>query len=276
MRKLLATLIVTLSALLLAGCGGGGGGNGDDTASPSPPGKTITFQIPSAYTNIAYDISVMLPADYETDPTPRPVIYSLDAESRFNKLSGVLNDMPNAAKRAILVGIGNQGNARRFIDFEMDGAINYYRFLTLEAIPAIDARFRTDPKTRILSGHSLSGLLVVYALFMEQPGQRYFSALMPEDSSVQFQPANVYAMEQQMFDTSHDLPVTLVMTTSALFKDDLALCEQIRARNYGGLKLKFLGYGQDHVGMDVFAFRDSLSFIFNLGLPDSGTTETCQ
>jgi hypothetical protein len=38
---------------------------------------------------------------------------------------------------------------------------------------------------------------------MEQPGQRYFSALMPEDSSVQFQPANVHAMEQQMFDTSH-------------------------------------------------------------------------
>jgi hypothetical protein len=30
------------------------------------------------------------------------------------------------------------------------------------------------------------------------------------------------------------------------------------------------------VGMDVFAFRDSLSFIFNLDLPVSGTTETCQ
>ncbi len=274
MRRAILGLAACVLGLLLAGCGGGGV-NDPAPAVATPAGRTVSTSIASAQTGINYTIQIYFPASYDASSAAFPVVYQMDLESRFAPSIQVLQQRGTSA---VLVGIGNMGDARRFVDFEMPGAAAYYRFLTLELVPFIESQVRADPRQRILNGHSLSGLMVVYALFMEPPGNRHFASFISEDGSMFEQPDTLRAMEAATYAASHDLPVKLALSADfgGNLSNVLPLCQQINSRAYAGLQMEMLEYGLGHVPMDVHAFGDSLDFLFGVARPPDGTVVSCK
>jgi predicted alpha/beta superfamily hydrolase len=270
LRLATATLFVAIAA-----CGGGGGGGTTASTPPSSSAATRDIKaITSAHAGITYGVQISLPAGYAESTRRYPVVYIGDAEGRFVPLANIVEGQ---RRPVILVAIGNMGADRRWIDFTMPGAAAYYRFLTLELLPMIDAAYRTDPAQRIYSGHSLGGEFTMYALYLEQPNQRYFSAFISEEGSFWFdsdrrlqsvlgaEPAG--QMERDMLARGRDLPVTLVMAGDSQGNGSLVsqLYEHITQRGYTSLRTTSLKYSLGHVPMDNPAFTDALAFV--LGPP---------
>jgi len=222
---------------------------------------------------MAYDLDIWLPPGYGQGTTDYPVVYAMDCEYRFTTLVSVLRQSAaTGGPRAILVNVCAGSSARRWVDFTMPGAAAYFRFLTQELIPSIDARYRTQSGNRILSGHSLSGEFAMYALYMENPASRYFTSIVSAecscwyDASMNFsqQLAQPIAMEQAMYDASPRLPINLVMAGDALSNDPevSAAYNVIANRHYQDLRSTHSTYRLGHVPMDGPAFGDALKFIF--------------
>lgn len=262
-QRLVGMLAGMLVAALIAACGGGGGGE-----PLPPPGSTQRSTIQSAETGLAYDLMLWLPPGYAQDTARYPVIYAMDCEYRFNTLSGV---MQSRGSRAILVNVCAMGTARRWVDFTMPGAAAYHRFLTRELIPFIDASLRTDPAHRTLTGHSLSGEFVLYALYLEDPANRQFDAFVSEECSCWYDAAQHFsaqlaeplAMEQALFAADPVLPVTLVMAgdTTSNGPQVRAVHDQLAARHYAQLQLYLRQYSLGHTPMDGPAFTDALALL---------------
>lgn len=262
-----ARLPAILVLALAASCGGGGGG---DPASAVPEGTRSMSSINSTHAGTTYNYQVFLPAGYAQGTARYPVIYAADGEYRFPVLSSALEA---SRRNVILVNVWHMGSARRFVDFTLPGAEAYYRFLTRELIPSIDALYRTDPSNRVYSGHSLSGEFALYALFMEREGERSFSAILSGEGSLWARNDGSFdgalgdtglALERAMFARGRNLPVTLVMagdTTSngprvTQFHDYLA------GRGYTGLRLTLRSYSMGHLPMDGPSFTDALPVLF--------------
>jgi enterochelin esterase-like enzyme len=249
----------------LAGCGGGGGAS--EAADPTAT-QVSRSALASKYTGITYGFNIVLPASYAQGSTRYPVIYATDSEYRFLTLSGL---MQSARLQAILINIDATSSARRWIDFTMPGAFAYFRFLTEELIPVIDASFRTDPTRRTLSGHSLSGEFAMFALYLDTPGRRAFSAIVSEEGSFWYDDGLVVhdeldeatEMERQMHDADPQLPVTLVLAgdTTGNGPRVRRLHAFFAARGYTILRLAHLEYTLGHVPMDGPAFIDALRFV---------------
>lgn len=149
----------------------------------------------SKITGRTYHVSIFRPAD-SVPPPPEgfPVVYLTDADYIFHTAAEALamQSYGLQAKPAIIVGIGyGQGLAvatrDRFADLtpsqpdaahaamfrggpyfdgaSYGGAEPFYRFLTEELRPQIDAAYKTDRNDNILWGHSLGGLFGLHVLF---------------------------------------------------------------------------------------------------------------
>jgi len=253
---------------LLAACGGGGGGG--DAPSAAPAGTRTQSAIHSVETGVTYNYQVYLPASYAQGTSRYRVVYAADGEYRFPVLADVLE---RDRREVILVNVWHMGGSRRWIDFTMPGAEAYYRFLTRELIPAIDATYRTDPARRIYSGHSLSGAFAMYALYLERPGQRYFGAFISGDGSFWATPNEIFesptggepaaTMERQMFERDRSLPVSLVLagTTQGNGARVSQLGAHLSSRGYTNLRLRTLTYTNGHLEMDAPSFSEGLAFI---------------
>lgn len=139
-------------------------------------GRFSEFEIASAEMHATQSIWVRLPENYR-EAESYPVLYLLDADGHFNYTADFLDYLakPYAQKipATILVGIRSKSPAWRFQYFTPDlgveaagkqGEANgFIAFLEKELIPEIAKRFKTN-STRILVGHSLAGLLTLYAL----------------------------------------------------------------------------------------------------------------
>src|SRR5687768_2291314 len=116
-------------------------------------------------------ILVRVPANYERSQTRYPVIYMLDAHPPQNAMmAGMVEQQVwgSVMSDAIIVGIQNTNRVRDMTPTPGDragagGAEKFLRFIETEVIPFVDKNFRTEPY-RIIAGHSLAGLFVVYAL----------------------------------------------------------------------------------------------------------------
>ena len=142
-----------------------------------------------------------------------------------------------------------------------------------QLIPFIEASYRANPANRVLSGHSLSGELVLYALYMEDPAQRYFTSIISEECSCwydasrnfQQQLALPIAMELAMYESDPVLPINLVIAGDSLGNEANALVvyDTITRQHFQNLHSTQPIYALGHVPMDGPAFSDALSFIFN-------------
>jgi predicted alpha/beta superfamily hydrolase len=240
-------------------------------------GTTLSMEITSVQTQFSYPIDVWLPPGYSDGTARYPVVYATDCEYRWpDLLQDVQGFAAQGGTKVILINICAGSTDRRLVDFTMPGAAAYYRFLTLELIPLIDATYRTDPTNRTLSGHSLSGEFAIWALYLEDPAHRFFSSIVSaagsfwvDDSSQESSTATddplATAYDNAMFAaTNSDLPINLV------FAGDYALNlprvselnDQFTARKYHNLRQRFGAYGFSHTQMDGPSFADALAFIF--------------
>lgn len=273
-----------LLLLLVAGCGGGGGGagaafplSGTGAAGTTTPvqqplsSRVVSQSIKSGKTGATYNVEVFVPASYEANSDQYPTIYALDGDATFNlsqtRFSNFRSILEKSGTKAILVGIG--GTARRQEDYNLPGAIAYHEFLTSELIPFIEARYRADPKKRMLSGLSTSGNLAATALFLEGAKELVFSYFLSSEAAFWQQLQDVEALEQKMFDSlaGRPLPATLILAQcsderSCNTKYVHAMYTRMAARNYAGLNLIETYFpANGHADMDLPAFEDAISRI---------------
>ena len=103
-----------------------------------------------------------------------PVLYLLDGQRNFGHAVGTLDllNQSNMAQEMIVVAIANTHRSRDFTptydenynEWGMSGgADNFLDFIEKELVPYINENYRAN-HFKIISGHSLGGLLSVYAL----------------------------------------------------------------------------------------------------------------
>ncbi len=147
-----------------------------DAGTPLEIGRT--YRIESRTLSETRVIDVVLPASYGSDSTRRyPLLLVLDGEyehqiaasiSQFYAETGQVPEM-------IVVGVRNTNRQRDMTTPpvtgfqlppeapEAGGAERFLAFLGDELLPYLDQRYRTTP-LRVIVGHSLGGLLSIYAL----------------------------------------------------------------------------------------------------------------
>ena len=139
------------------------------------------------------------------------------------------------------------------------GEAAFLQFIAGELVPFVEATFASDPKRRILLGHSHGGSFVLYALFNEAPASRLFGAYLASDASIDCMSATVYGWESGYAGANTALPVRLHVSYAANL-GNVAFAQQIDGRHYGGLKMVAQAYGGGHIGMIPAAFADALTF----------------
>jgi predicted alpha/beta superfamily hydrolase len=147
-----------------------------DPGTPLEIGRT--YRIASRTLGETRVIDVSLPTSYRSDSTRRyPLLLVLDGEyehqiaasiARFYAETGQVPEM-------IVVGVRNTNRQRDMTTpavggfqvppevGEAGGAERFLSFLGDELLPDLDRRYRTAP-LRVITGHSLGGLLAIYAL----------------------------------------------------------------------------------------------------------------
>ncbi len=141
------------------------------------------FPIESTAVGRKYHIFVRFPEGYSQSTEAKyPVVYLLDGDSLFPLLAPTHLFLTYDEKlpEAILVGIsygGFDSINKRHVDFsapatdatsEQGGAPKFLSFLKSELIPAVENRYRTDPKRRVLLGQSRGGYFVLWSA-LEDP-----------------------------------------------------------------------------------------------------------
>lgn len=258
-------------AAFTTACGGGGD---SESLPPSPAqsvGRVVSLSLSSQKLGYTYAIDVYLPASYDTGSAAYPTLFALDGDSQFDGINTRFDNFRQILQRkgtnAILVGIG--GTVRRQTDYNFPGATVFHDFLATELIPLIDARFRTVPNKRVLSGISTSGNLAATALFLEAGATLRFSHFLSAEGAFWQQPDIVNALEQQMFDATQgrEIAATLILVratgasnTNATYVHDLFL--RIEARRYAGLKLVETSFATAHAAVDNPSFEDAIGRIF--------------
>ncbi|HEY1606466.1 MAG TPA: alpha/beta hydrolase-fold protein [Allosphingosinicella sp.] len=139
------------------------------------------FRLESKAVGRAFHIYVRYPEDYGKDPSRLyPVVYLLDGDSAFPILApehlflSYDEHLPEAIVVGIAYGSFDPAVNRRDVDFHWPdaaippgkaGAPAFERFLETELIPAVERRYRADPRRRILVGQSFGGAFVLYSAF---------------------------------------------------------------------------------------------------------------
>jgi uncharacterized protein len=184
--------IMILLAILLGSCThAAGAGVQPETHPPLVLPNTEVHRLTAA-SGRSYLLHVQLPESYATgDSLSYPVLYLTDAEAELMGMyTGIVLALRVARRvpELIMVGIADGDMADHFRLRRLDytpsvrppadpasgGAGAFLEFLREEAIPFIEARYRTGPGDRGIWGHSFGGLFAAYAL-LNSPGtfQRY-------------------------------------------------------------------------------------------------------
>ncbi len=268
----------SLVLITLAACGGSNDGGSNDVVFSEPDETTAQMQTPpntstgqeeflSAVTGISYPVDIYLPPNYSDDGPALSVIYELDgqwvSESHANIISA-LN------KEVIYIVIHQGPENRRFTDFLLPGAEDYFQFFTQEFIPHIESRFNIDPDNRTLAGASAGGFFTALAMLMDDPINPVFNNYLSMDTPfLSAQYSLLMGLEENRFLTSQTMDVTLILTGALLpasiggFADEVDVFqEQLENRNYSGLEIVREDYDVDHFGIADPSFSDMLELLF--------------
>ena len=121
------------------------------------------------------ELLVHLPNNYRKNTMLNyPVLYLIDGQRNFNHVAGTLDLLNQSymAQEMIIVAIKNTHRTRDLTPTYDEsynewgisgGADNFLDFIEQELIPYVNKNYRTN-NFKILSGHSLGGLLAVYTL----------------------------------------------------------------------------------------------------------------
>lgn len=129
------------------------------------------------------ELIIYLPAGYEASEKRFPVVYLLDARTRFLHTTGTVESLARTGHipEMIVVGVINTDRTRdltpEIVHTEAEveegfrtrarqdggGADRFLQFLGEELVPYVESRYRTEP-FRILIGHSFGGLFAIHAM----------------------------------------------------------------------------------------------------------------
>ncbi len=167
------------------------------------------------------DLIVSLPKSYQTSPDTRyPVLYTLDGETHFSLVSGMVDWLSQSAgeiPEMIIVAIPNTATSRgrdltaaKMPNGAGGGAALFREFISSEVIPYIDRTYRTQP-FRVLSGHSLAGLFVLDTMMTEPDLFGAYIAVSPYLIANQSD-EGLLARAGRYFENTERLPVTLELS----------------------------------------------------------------
>lgn len=163
-------------------------------------------------------------------------------------------------------------SARFGFDVRSGGAAEFLRFLREEAIPFVDANYRTTGD-RSLWGHSLGGLFALYTLF-ESPElfQRYGIS----SASLHFSEEALFAQEAAYADAHRALPARVFVSLGSEEEDislsTARLIDVLQKREYENLALGSQVF-QDETHVSVFpaAFTRGVRFLYAAPAVESET-----
>jgi hypothetical protein len=253
--------LVALLGVLAAGCGGGGG---ESSVAPSTmAGSTQTRSISAQSNGSIYPLYIYLPPSSVAIRANLPTVYLLDGESRFQSLVDIVEAMH---AQVMIVAIGNEAlRARDYVPANIctpggGGEAAFLQFVGTELVPFVEGTFASDPRRRILLGHSHGGSFVLYALFNEVPASRLFASYLASDSSIDCMSGTVFGWESAYAGANTALPERLHVSYSENVSGNVSLVQQMQTRHYAGLSMISRLYGGGHIGMIPAAFTDALTF----------------
>lgn len=266
----LMSLLLSLACLVSACAGGSSGGMIGLTpvvASQSPASAASApayvyagtlardKSIASKITGITYPYHVYLPENYATSGKSYPVMYATDGQWSFRAFSRMLDQH---RKAMILVSIEQGGPEpdRRAVDYSVNGAPAYARFLREELVPLIEASYRTT-EVRTYTGTSYGALLGSVMLSTEDVAKPFFSNYLLFDGSFWALTAKNIQDEDARFAASSRLAVHLILTSANApgnVRDVIDYEARYKARAFMGLRIdrKDFNVAHNDVGKPSF------------------------
>lgn len=148
-----------------------------DGGTPLEIGRS--YRIESRILGETRVIDVSLPASYQSDSSRRyPLLLVLDGEFEHQIAASIVRFYAETGQvpEMIVVGVRNTKRARDMttpgvagfevppeVSGDAGGAERFLSFLGDELVPYLEQRYRTTP-LHVITGHSLGGLLAIYAL----------------------------------------------------------------------------------------------------------------
>lgn len=148
------------------------------SSASAAQGKRITHELTSNHLARPRSLTVALPGSYSNQSGfDYPVLYLLDGETNLDHVAAVTAFLAETGVMPEVILVGVHAGTTRAQDYvppaSRDGAPGgradaFLDFMESELLPFIEAEYRAAPM-RIVSGHSLGGLMVTYAAFLH-PG----------------------------------------------------------------------------------------------------------
>jgi len=249
--------LALFTVLTLTACGGG---ESETTQNPYTMTNNIS-NISSSITNTNYRLDIYLPESYESDGSALPVIYSSDGQSHSDSYSAALN---SHGAQAILVSIHEGPAGRRNIDYLTPGIYKYFEFLTQELIPFIESSYNASSDYRTIVGHSYGGAMSVYAMFIDDIENQYFSNYVAADPSVA-RYETVLTDENNRYQFSTIMHANLILTGASIGGNATGVsdfAELMLARNYQGLTIQHSTITTNHARAALDTFKLALIKLF--------------
>lgn len=240
-------------------------------------GVTEKFDITSTQTGTTYTITVFYP-DNSFPTTPVPVIYVLDGFWWGNMGGELITELNNNSQipKCLLVSLdykNGDGVYARSKDLIYPGTgvaepaegDKFYQFLKTELIPKVELDYNCDTNKRILFGHSLGGLFVLYSM-LDNANQPLFTKCIAASCSIGMGSDN-YVFEKENITSTliTDLPVTLFIGSGTYVGNSPAMhtefYQRITSRGYPNFKSTVSLYPEQH-GTDAYPiFKDGIQYV---------------
>tara|TARA_R100001143_G_scaffold50633_2_gene45601 strand:+ start:4825 stop:5967 length:1143 start_codon:yes stop_codon:yes gene_type:complete len=237
---------------------------------------------------------VSLPASYHDQtivPKEYPVIYILDGDIYFQSMSGMAQFMGSGINgnyqipEFIVVGVPNTNRIRDLTPTELTdlppgplpdglsetgGGDEFLRFLNEELFSKIESEYRTMPY-RVLAGHSIGGLLGLYALIAHDS---MFNAYIIMDPSLWWERKMLLDMARDHFPDSRTPTSSVYISSARLISDgnspsmaeDAEQFSEILEETSESHNIRFRWdymESEDHGSIPLISFYNGLNFIFS-------------
>ena len=256
--------------------------------------------IKSKHTGKRYRITIGLPYAYYDKPSKKwPVIYISDGNWMFGMATEIVRYMSlcETTTDALIVGIGYPQNRQRKRagdedvyrrDFDLTpvsdekvekdegkylkrkvvtgGAGKFLKFIQNELVPFVEKRYKTNPRKRILAGHSFGGLFATFVLF-ENP--KLFKNYIISSPSLWYHDKHMFKIEDVYSKRHKQLQAQVFLsageleenTNSGMASNMLRFAALLKGRNYKSLTLvQKIFNGENHCEVVAPALQAGLKW----------------
>ncbi|SEK37135.1 alpha/beta hydrolase [Parapedobacter koreensis] len=199
-----------------------------------------TFKFYSTAVKDTFTISIQKPKEYSTEPNRHyPIALLLDGDFYFPTMAPLTRqyEMTGLLLPIILVGIGyndfQKMDSLRVRDFlypkamESDeinapgGGLNFYRFITEELLPHLEADLRVDTTQRTLLGHSFGGYFALYTLLQQaQERQMVFANIVSASPTLWYNDFYLYQLSERLASNSPKDKLNVIISAGGLENDE--------------------------------------------------------